>query len=136
MPADFKNYKECFVKCKVIDTDGLRLDLPFPVYHYTVVENGKQHYSNLDGLAGIEVIAYIHYAIADEDKVKGYAGYLGDDWKKVNKDVDVAKHWAKKKADAYEIVDELGVVTKYEGVDKDEVVHPYGAEEKEEKNDK
>lgn len=130
MPADNINYRDGFVKCLVINKDGLMLDLPFPIYHQTVVENGRQHYCNLDGLEGVEVIAYIHYAIADEDKVLAFSGYLGNDWKEVQKDPDAVKHWTMTKEDALETSDGLGVVTKYDGADKAEVVHPYGAEEK------
>jgi hypothetical protein len=124
--ADNIFYRDCFVKTTVIeDEDGIKLDLPFQIYHQTIVENGNNHYCYLNkSLVGKEVIVYIHYAIADEQKVKEFKGYLGNKWAEVQKDEDVEKHWNITKAESLATFNE-GVKTLYTGIDKDERVAPY-----------
>ncbi len=128
--ADNIFYRDTFVKCNVIaDDNGLRLDLPFQIYHQTVVENGNNHYCYLDSnLKDKEVIAYIHYAIKDEDKVKSFIGYLGNDWTEVQKNTDVVKNWTVKKEDALATT-ENELTVKYDKVDKLDIIHPYMAED-------
>lgn len=129
MSADNTNYKSCFVKCMTKEIDGsLSLDLPFPIYWQNIIYNGVNHYEHIPA-KDIEVIAFIHYAISDEEKVKAYKGYIGDKWKEVSKNADINKHWNKTKADSLAItnIDKSGkeTITKYDGVDKDEIAHPY-----------
>lgn len=136
--ADNIYYRDAFIKTTVIaGEDGLlKLDLPFTIYHQTVVNEGKNYYCYLSkNLENKEVIAFIHYAIADEDKVKAFSGYLDNDWKKVRENTDALKHWYLKKEDALAKIiynDELGTETviKYDEKDKLDIVHPYLADDK------
>ena len=136
---DFINYKDAFIKTKIIQSPegNLILDLPFQIYHQTIVENGNNHYCYItNDLKDKEVIVYIHYAIADESKVKSFSGYLGDDWQEVQKNPDVIKHWFLKKEDALAVSipdkdnPEIVIKTKYIGTDSQKIVHPYQAEDK------
>lgn len=136
--ADNIFYQNAFILCNVIqDAEGnAKLDIPFPTYHQTIVENGKQHYCYLtNDLIGKKVLVYIHYAIADEDKITQFSGYLGNDWKNARKDSKAIKHWKITKADALATIvkdkdnPELDVTTKYDGIDKDDIIHPYAAED-------
>jgi hypothetical protein len=125
-----KFFNEAFVVCKVVsDEEGnLKLDLPFPIYHMTITYQNTCRYCYLSqDLKDKEVLAYIHYFATDEAKVKADKAYLGDTWKTVSTKSEVAKHWAVKKEDAYAVTSELGTVSKYEGKDKLNVVHPYMA---------
>jgi hypothetical protein len=133
--SDNIHYKDCFIKCTVKQVDeNLVLDLPFQIYHQTIIENNRNHYCYLSPeLKDKEVIIYIHYAVADEQKVKEFSGYLGNKLKDVSKNETFAKHWNVKKEDAFATSNELGVVTKYNGSDKLDIVHPYLAEELKEK---
>jgi hypothetical protein len=130
-------YTYAFLVCNCIaGEDGqAKLDLPFQIYHQTICSEGKNHYCYLDNsLIGKEVLVYFAYDVNDEIKVKSFAGYLGDDWKVVQKIQAIQDKWAVKKEDALAVsvqdkVDPTKiVVTKYEGEDKDETVHPYKGE--------
>ena len=129
--ADNINYKECFLKCAVVNKDDtIILDLPFPIYHQTIIYNGVNHYCNIpNNLVGKEVLAMIHYAIKDEETVKSFKGYIGEDWKAISKDSFVAKNWAKNKEEilAINTIDKDGkeTIIKYNGIDKADIVHPY-----------
>lgn len=133
--ADNIHYRDAFVTCKVIEDveGGRRLDLPFPIYHQTVTESNVCYYCHLPpSLVGKTVLAYIHYAIADDAKVKAYANFLGSSWSDASKDAKATAIWSVKKEDALAtttVVGEIETVNKYNGADKAEVVHPYIAED-------
>lgn len=158
--ADGTNYCNAFIKTKIIekisipekvviesyeDDDNITkeievitpsvkyniLDVPFIYYHTSIAYNGVLYYCNIPAsLIGKEVIAYIHYAIKDEAKVKAYAGYLGNDWQEVQKNKFVPVNWNKKKSETlakHIIVDEAETITNYDGEDKDEIGSIYPA---------
>ena len=68
------------------------------------------------------MFAYIRVK-KDEDMTK-FAGYLGDSWEKIKGKID--KFWTIKKEDGLATTNDVGVTTKYSGLDKDELmcVHP------------
>ncbi len=115
--ADGTNYRNAFIKTKITNTNSL--NTPFTCYHISIAYNGVLHYCHIPAsLIGKEVIAYIHYAIKDEAKVKACAGYLGNDWREVQKNEFVSVNWDKKK---------LETITNYDGEDKDELGSIYPA---------
>jgi len=126
-------YKYAFLVCDCIaDEDGqAKLDLPFQIFSQTICCEGINHYCYLDNsLIGKEVLVYFAYDITDEKIVKEFKGYLGDDWKVVQKIEKVMAKWAVKKEDALATISELGVVSKYDGVDRKDLIHPYMAVDK------
>jgi hypothetical protein len=135
--ADNIFYRDAFVLCKVVSGENIKLDLPFPIYHQTIVENNKNHYCYVTpDMIGKDVLAFIHYAIDDEKKVFEFPGYLGNQWKDVRKDAKATAIWSVKKEDAFATSVKVGTseatqIVKYSGTDKDEIVHPYAADDKE-----
>ncbi len=137
MPADNIFYRDAFIKCSVVknEDNNPKLDIPFQIYHQTIIEQqNKNHYCDIPGsLADKEVLVYVHYAIPDENKVKAFAGYLGNNWKQVQKNPDVIKFWDIKKEDALAVKvydkDNPSQIQKYVGTDKLDIVHPYIAED-------
>ena len=129
--ADNIKYEDAFVVCMVKDTEGQAvLDLPFLIYHQTVVKDNRCYYCNIPfSLIGQEVLAFVHIAKEDKQKAKNCPGYLGDKWKDVVKDKKATDKWNITKADAYALTNDLGVTSEYDGVDKEEIVHPYAADD-------
>lgn len=105
------------------------LNIPFDIFHQTIVEDNKNHYCYLTrDLIGKKVLVYSHVKIEDEPKVKEFAGYLGEKWEDAQKGVEVAQLYTTKKEDVYATtakVGEIDVVSKYDGVDSKELAHPY-----------
>ena len=124
--ADGVLYKDAYVVTKVIQTDdGFTLDLPFQIYSQTIVEGNRNHYCYVrESLKDVEVLALIHYKIEDEKRVKGFNGYLGENWKDV-KDV-ISKYWTTTKEDAWSTTNDRDEVVLYSGIDKNELVKIYG----------
>jgi hypothetical protein len=125
-------YRDAFIICKVVSDDegSLRLDVNFPVYHMTVTYLGICSYCYLNNsMKDQEVMAYIHYMDVDEEKVKKFEGYLGNDWKVVRDDPKILPNWSMKKEDALATTDALDVKVTYKGADKLKIVHPYQAKE-------
>ena len=145
--ADNINFRDAFIICNVIekevspavnDDKGLEVEsasyeptlgIPFPIYHQTIVEGNKNHYCYLTpDLIGKKVLVFVHYAIVDESSVHSFPGYLGDKWEDVRKDVKVSEMWSVKKEVAFATSIAEGQtfeIVKYDGADKDEIVHPY-----------
>jgi len=130
------NYKYAFMLANIIESGGnLKFDIPFPIYSQNISYNNRNFYTYIDkSLKDCEVLVYFAYDINDEAKVKEFKGYLGDDWSVVQKIEKVMEKWAVKKEDALavSVQDKVEptktVVTKYDGADKDETVHPYKGE--------
>ena len=128
-------YRYAFAIVNIIDggEGNAKLDLPFQIYSQTIVVEGQNRYCYLtNDLIGKECLLYFAYDLKDEDKIKAFKGYKGEDWKAISKDVDVAKHWAIKKEDALATyLPSVGMVAgekiTYKGADKLDIIHPYMA---------
>lgn len=129
--ADNLHYKDAYIKTVVqADEDGNPIfNLPFNIYHQTIVENNINHYCYLTkDLIGKEVIVLVHVKIGEN--ISGYEGYIGDTWEDVRKSVDFKKHWTITKEQALTTTDEKGEVKPYLGLDKDELVPIYAGIDK------
>jgi len=84
--ADGVIYKDAIVVTTLYKVKGdggteyLRLKLPFEIYGYNIICRNKDITMSLNDLSleGEEVMAKIDYRIEDEEKVKSFAGFLGD----------------------------------------------------------
>ena len=118
------NYKDSWLKCKVVDDEGLKLDLPFPIFHQTIIFNNANRYCYLsEDMKDQEVLVYVRVK-KDEDASK-FIGYMGSSWAEVKE--KISKYWTVTKEDGLAVTSELGVTTKYNGADKASLmcVHPY-----------
>ena len=123
-----------FLVTLIMNADGtaLKPDVPFTVYGINCVVEGTDVTYRLNDLKneGKEALCKLDYSAAsvpnaneidESDIAEGFAGYLGQDWSKLKKDVNYKKHYSVTKADALATYSELGVKTPYKGADKDEV---------------
>lgn len=117
-------YKDCYLITKVIKSeDSFILDLPFQTFHQSIYKDNRDITYSLDEkLVGQEVFAYVR--VKKDEDVSKFTGYLGDSWEKIKGKID--KFWAIKKEDGFAVTSELGVTTKYSGVDKNDLmcIHP------------
>ena len=73
------NYRECFVVAKIKKVEEeYMLDLPFPTTSYCIIYNDSCWYANIPKVDGADVLAHITYFASDDDIVKSFEGYIGD----------------------------------------------------------
>ncbi len=122
-------------KIKRVDDQNI-VDLPFQIFHLTLIENQNNHYCYVPqdkSYEGAEVLCYIHYQAEDEELVTKSKEFISNDWAVAAKDARVLKHWAltKEIAFATATVNPVDInnpiITKYDGLDKLDIVHPYKA---------
>jgi len=114
--------------------DAVKPNVPFTIYGINCVQNGKDITYNLNDtkLAGTEALCKLDYRIAEypgnpdvkveKQQAEKFAGFIGNDWKVVQKDARYAKHYNVTKATALSVTDDEGVTTPYIGADKDDLV--------------
>lgn len=122
-------YQDCFAVCNVVkDEDGCyKLDLPFPIYHMEIFDNGRRCYDSIPHRE-TEVMVHLSYHPDDEEKVKAFPGYMGKiaETEKVMSHPKYSTHWKETEAEAKAVIsiDENTLeetVTLYEGKDKDKL---------------
>lgn len=133
------DYRPAIVITKIKRVDGQNMvDLPFQIFHLTLVENQRNHYCYIPqdlSYDGAEVLCYINYQAEDEELVTKSKEFISKNWVIAANDARVLKHWAVKKEDAFATstinpVDiNKPIITKYDGIDKLDIVHPYKADD-------
>jgi len=124
-------YKNCYILARVIEEEGtLKFDIPFRTYHQAIVKDNELKYCYFDpSMKDKEVMVYISYHPDDEEKVFKYKGFLGVEWKDVEKSERIKPHWNVTKADYLAETNEFGATIKYAGKDKDKLAKPYETKE-------
>lgn len=106
-------------------------DVPFKYYGIDCVKDGKSVTYRLDTLKeGDEVLCRLDYRssphqnpdiLVEKEIAEAFAGNLGNDWEKIQKDARYLKHYSVTKETALATTNELGNTIPYNGIDKDEI---------------
>ena len=117
-------YYYCVIKAKLKEIDdGLQknivLDVPFQLYSQ-VITDGNSDVTYSGRVKDRDVLAVVAVKTEDKDAIQKFAGWIGDEWAKVKVNVNYTSNYTIKISDTKKIVDELGNVTEYTGLDKDE----------------
>ena len=117
-------YYYCVVKAKLkeIDEDGVKrvvIDIPFKLYSQ-VIRDGNKDVTYSGRVKDRDVLAVVAVKSEDKEALQNWIGYIGDTWESVKKSKDYTDSFTIKIADVKRTVDELGTITEYVGLDKDE----------------
>ena len=106
---------------EVIDREYIKPDVPFMLYSYYAVSGGKSvTYTQDLKNEGKEIMALIAVKREDEEALKAWSGYIGDDFDTIKNGQVYQKHYPLTIEQEKTTYTDLGVAIPYLGVDKDD----------------
>ena len=108
---------------KVSDIDGDRIipDVPFMLYSYYAVSEGScVTYSRDLKNEGKEIMAVVAVKIKDEQALKDWVGYIGDNYNTIKQTATYATHYSYTIGDLRSYTDDEGTLIPYLGADRDD----------------
>ena len=113
--------KTNLIKVATVDGDRIVPDVPFMLYSYYAVSNGVSlTYTQDLKNEGKEIMALIAVKREDEEALKAWSGYIGDNFDTVKRTATYAKHYPFKIKDIKSHTDDEGTLIPYLGVDKND----------------
>ena len=106
---------------EVIDREYIKPDVPFMLYSYYAVSNGVSlTYTRDLKNEGKEIMALIAVKREDEEALKAWSGYIGDNFDTVKRTATYAIHYAHTIGEMRSYRNDEGTLIPYLGVDKDD----------------